>query len=61
MPFVVYRNTEDVENFRKFTNAIADHFQSDSMAEKYLDGLIDWDGNELCDYHGSGPCHCLDW
>lgn len=28
---------------------IATHFQSDSLAQKYIDGLIDWDGNELED------------
>lgn len=58
---VVYETAYDVDQFRKHTESVADHFGSDAMAEKYLDGLIDWDGNELCDIHGSGPCHCLDW
>jgi hypothetical protein len=58
MPFVEYRTAEDVEKFQKYTESVAEHFGSDTMAEKYLNGLIDWNGNELCDYHGSGPCDC---
>lgn len=58
--FVIYQSVKDVENFRKYTSRVADHFDSEVMAEKYLDGLIDWNGNELCDIHGAGGCHCLD-
>jgi len=62
MTTYIYQTTEDVQKFRNYTRAVADHFGSDLMAEHYLDGLIDWDGNPLCDDHGSGPCHCeADW
>lgn len=57
---VVYNSTEDVDKFRRYTSEVAKHFQSETLAEHYLNGLIDWDGNELCDIHGSGPCRCLD-
>lgn len=39
---------------------VADHFDSETLAENYLNGLIDWDGNEICDIHGAGGCPCLD-
>lgn len=63
MSFVVYNSVEDVENFRRYTSEVAEHFQSDLLAEQYLNGLIDWNGNPVCDIHGSNPCHCfdLDW
>lgn len=61
MAFVEYKTVEDVKNFQKFTESVADHFGSDVMAEHYLNGLIDWDGKPLCDYHGSGPCDCSDY
>jgi hypothetical protein len=57
MGFVIYKSVEDVENFRTYTEKVAEHFGSDAMAEKYLNGLIDWDGNEICDYC-HGKCHC---
>jgi hypothetical protein len=57
MAYFVYESVENVENFQKYTESVADHFGSDAMAEKYLDGLIDWDGYELCDYCGSN-CTC---
>lgn len=60
--FYVYESVEDVQKFQKYTESIADHFGSDAMAEKYLNGLIDWDGNEICDYcHGPCICGALDW
>jgi len=47
MGYVVYTSVEDVSDFRNYTASVAQHFGSDMMAEKYLDGLIDWDGNEM--------------
>jgi len=62
MPFYIYNSVEDVNKFRSYTEEVANHFGSDSMAEKYLDGLIDWDGNELCDNCGKNcTCGALDW
>lgn len=58
--FVRYETVEDVEKFRRYTLEVAEHFQSDGLAENYLNGLIDWNGNELCDIHGAGGCPCLD-
>jgi hypothetical protein len=46
MEFFVYKNVEDVEKFQRYTESVADHFGSDTMAEKYLNGLIDWNGDE---------------
>lgn len=47
MGFVIYNSVEDVKSFQKYTESIAEHFGSDLMAEKYLDGLINWDGSEV--------------
>ena len=60
MAVFIYQTVEDVDKFRRYTSEVAEHFQSDKMAEDYLNGLIDWDGNPLCDIHGKGPCYCLD-
>jgi hypothetical protein len=45
--FVVYNSVEDVENFRKYTESIVDHFDSEVLAEHYLNGLIDWNGHSI--------------
>lgn len=45
MASVVYNSVEDVREFQKYTESVADHFGSDILAEQYLNGLIDWDGN----------------
>lgn len=62
MTFYVYQSVEDVKKFQRYTEEVARHFGSDMMAEKYLDGLIDWDGNEICDNcRGACKCGALDW
>jgi hypothetical protein len=62
VPFIVYETVEDVEKFRTYREKVEDHFDSYTLAEAFLNGLIDWDGNELCDYCGK-DCRCgaLDW
>jgi hypothetical protein len=40
---------------------IAEHFQSNALAEDYLNGLIDWDGNEICQYCVSACYHPVLW
>ncbi len=50
--YVIYGSVQNVEDFQKCTQRIADHFDSDVLAERYLDGLIDWNGNELDDPSG---------
>lgn len=45
MGFVIYQSVEDVKKFQKYTESVAEHFGSDQMAEHYLNGLVDWDGN----------------
>lgn len=62
MTFIVYESVEDVKEFQRYNEEVANHFGSDMMAEKYLNGLIDWDGNEICDNCGvSCRCGALDW
>ncbi len=50
--FVIFGSTEDVHAFQRFTESVADHFGSDQMAEHYLNGFIDWDGNPTEDDEG---------
>jgi hypothetical protein len=45
MGFVVYNSVEDVNAFQKYTESVADHFGSDTLAEHYLNGFINWDGS----------------
>lgn len=45
MPFVVYSSVEVVDEFRNYTEDVAAHFGSDTMAEQYLNGFINWDGS----------------
>lgn len=52
--FVILETAQDVKDFRE---AAEQHFKSSVLAEKYLDGLIGWDGAEICDYC-YGPCEC---
>ncbi len=44
------------------TQDVVDHFGgSVKLAEAYLNGQIDWDGNEICEYCG-GPCYSpVEW
>jgi hypothetical protein len=62
MATFVYNSVEAVEKFRSYREEVEEHFGSYKMAEAFLNGLIDWDGNELCDYCGKN-CKCgpLDW
>lgn len=46
MGYVVI-NEESLEALRKSREKIDDHFGSYVSSEAYLNGLIDWDGNEL--------------
>lgn len=57
MAFVVYNSVEDVKEFQSATERVVEHFGSEAMAEKYLDGLIDWDGHEICGYC-KRACYC---
>lgn len=57
MAYVIYKTVEDVQNFRTYKEKVAEHFGSDVMAEKFLNGLIDWEGHELCDNCGNN-CTC---
>jgi hypothetical protein len=54
----VYQSVEDVQKMQRYTESVAEHFGSDQMAEHYLNGLIDWNGRTICDYHGSNGCNC---
>ena len=58
MAFIVYKSVEDVQKAQRYNETVAEHFGSDTMAEHYLNGLIDWEGRAICDYHGSGDCNC---
>jgi hypothetical protein len=55
MGFVIWNSPEDVEKFREYREAIADHFHSERLAAAYLDGLIDWNGNEIWDGYDPEP------
>jgi hypothetical protein len=58
MGFLVYQSVEDVQKMQRYTETVAEHFSSDTMAEHYLNGLIDWNGRAICDIHGSQECNC---
>jgi hypothetical protein len=45
MSFIVYDSVETIEKFRSYTEEVADHFGSDTLAEHYLNGFINWDGS----------------
>lgn len=45
MATYVYQSVEDVDKFRRYTESIAQHFGSDTLAEHYLNGFINWDGS----------------
>lgn len=50
MSYVLYETVQDVQAMQNYNESVAQHFGSDAMAEKYLDGLINWDGQEIDDY-----------
>lgn len=60
MPYVMFNSVKDIEDFRDHRRKVEDHFESYTLAEAYLNGLIDWNGNEICDYC-PGECNCGDF
>jgi hypothetical protein len=48
MGYVVL-NDGGMEAWQEHTKKVQEHFQSDAQYEAYLNGLIDWDGNEIDD------------
>jgi hypothetical protein len=46
----VVLNEETMESWRNLTDKIYSHFNSDAQYEAYMNGLIDWDGNEIEEY-----------
>ena len=45
MSFVLFDSAETVGRFRDYTSEVAAHFGSDTLAEHYLNGFINWDGS----------------
>jgi len=48
--YVILQTSEDVETMRKDHRKIVEHFGSETLAERYLDGLINWNCEEIDDY-----------
>jgi len=47
--FIAWETPEDVEKFRNYRESVEEHFGSYQMAEHFLNGLVDWNGNPIND------------
>ena len=47
MEFLVYQSVEDVQKMREYTKKVVDHFDSEVLAEKYLNSRGDMAKDKL--------------
>lgn len=47
MPAYIVLESDSIKDVQARNDEVALHFQSNTLAEAYLNGRIDWDGNEI--------------
>lgn len=57
MAQIVILGSDAIKDVQKQNDKIAEHFRSVSLAESYLNGIIDWDGNSICGLCKTA-CYC---